>query len=435
MKHISKTGTQWEIPENTYKKTVLDNGLRVITEELTPFKSASIGLWVNVGSMIEDEKNNGICHFIEHMLFKGTERHTATEIAELMDGVGGHLNAFTEKEQTCYYARVVDQHIPLAIDMLAEMFQTSLFDPKELDREKNVILDEIRMYEDSPDDVIFDMFTRSVWGDHALGRSTLGTQEVIRGMSRENFLDFMAERYTPENIIIAAAGHLTHESVVEQVSRLFGHLKKSSLDLKVSTPESAVNHIIRHKDCEQIYLCLGGNGLSQRDEDKYKLLVLDSILGGSMSSRLFQEIREKRGLVYTVCTFLNSFGHAGLFGVFAGTSNGNLSAVMDLILSILDDIRTRGVTAEELVRAKEHIKGAIYLALESTTNRMVRLAKSESYHGRLIPHEEVIEKIMAVTVEGVNGLAARLLRPEAFSLAVLGPVSENESEILRGKLR
>jgi predicted Zn-dependent peptidase len=421
-------------PENTYKKTVLDNGLRVITEELTPFKSASIGLWVNAGSMIEDGSNNGICHFIEHMLFKGTERHTATEIAELMDGVGGHLNAFTEKEQTCYYARVVDQHIPLAIDMLAEMLQTSLFSPGEIEREKNVILDEIRLYEDSPDDVIFDLFTRSVWGDHALGRSTLGTGDVILGMSRDRFLSFMKRYYTPDNIIIAAAGHLKHEAIVEQAERLFGRLEKSSPGPELQAPDSSVNHLIRHKDCEQIYLCLGTNGLSQRHEDKYKLLVLDSILGGSMSSRLFQEIREKRGLVYTVCTFLNTFAHAGLFGVFAGTSNGNLASVMDLILSILEGIRKNGITGEELIRAKEHIKGAIYLALESTTNRMVRLAKSESYHGRLIPHEEVIEEIMAVSEGDVNDLASRLLSPEAFSLAVLGPVSEAESEILKGKL-
>jgi len=414
--------------ENTiYKKTILDNGLKVITEELTPFKSASIGLWINVGSIVENNHNSGICHFIEHMMFKGTKRHTATEIAEIMDGVGGHLNAFTEKEQTCYYARVVDQHIPLAINMLSEMIQESLFDDAEIEREKNVILEEIRMYEDSPDEIIFDLFTRAIWGEHPLGKSTLGRKEVIQGMTRKKFQQFLKKNYTPDNIIVAAAGNLKHNNIVRQVDKLFGKLKGKSPVRKNRVPGRHKKNVLKYKDCEQIYLCMGTNGISQRDENKYKLSVLDSILGGSMSSRLFQEIREKRGLVYTVCTFLNSFAEAGLFGFFAGTSNENLPRVLDIIVRIMSDIRTSGITREELIRAKEHIKGSIYLALENTVNRMIRLAKSEIYHGRLIPHEEAIEKIMAVTLEEVNEFSREILDHNKYSIAILGPVRSDHA--------
>ncbi|MCL5772909.1 MAG: insulinase family protein [Firmicutes bacterium] len=409
----------------TYKKTVLDNGIKVITEEVPYFNSASIGFWVNTGSQNEDTSNNGVSHFIEHLFFKGTKNHSASEIAEIMDSVGGHLNAFTEKEQTCYYARVTDRHIPLAFDILSDMLLHSLLAPKDIEKEKGVVLEEIKMYEDSPDEMVFEIFTQGLWDGHPLGRSTLGSREVIKSLTRKDLMKYIGKNYVPQNMIVSAAGRLEHDRIVELVDKLFGKLKKTSVEAFPKTPVVKKKHIVKYKDCEQVYLCMGSTGISARDESKYKLSILDSILGGSMSSRLFQEIRERRGLVYTVMTFQNSYKDAGLFGIYAGTSMKSLKKVMDLCVKIMGDIREKGVSAKELSRAKEHIKGAILLALESTANRMIRLAKGEVYHGRLIPHEEIIEKLEAVTLEDVHKIARKILNYKNYSVAVLGPVDKD----------
>jgi len=409
-----------------YKKTVLPNGIRVITEEIPFFKSASLGFWINTGSRSESLAQNGISHFIEHMMFKGTEKRNATEIAEIMDSVGGQLNAFTEKEQTCYYVRVVDIHVPLALELLADMLVSSVFDPVEIERERGVILEEIRMYDDSPDEVIFDIFTKALWQNHPLGRTILGSKKVISSLSRDDLLKFIESHYSSGNLIVSAAGNIHHEEVVELVDRFFDHHRSAPAKIKSGKPpaEKTRNEVITYKDCEQVYMIIGGRGVSQRDEEKYTVQVLDSIIGGSMSSRLFQEIREKLGLAYSIGSFQNSYYDAGLFGIFAGTSLENLDTVVSTTFKIVKEFKEKGCDEKELVRAKEQLKGTISLALESTPNRMIRLAKSEIYHGRLISHEEVFEKIEAVTLKDVHDLAQKVLDYENFGISILGPVKK-----------
>jgi predicted Zn-dependent peptidase len=412
-----------------FKKTVLPNGLKILTEEINEFKSASIGIWVHTGPKNETPKNLGISHFIEHLLFKGTSNHSAFEIAEIMDSVGGHMNAFTEKEQTCFYVRVMDKHIDMSLNMLADMFLNSLFDPKEIERERGVILEEIRMYEDAPDDVVFEEFNWTLWDKHPLACPTLGTEDIISKMGRDDFLEYMKETYTPDNVYVAAAGHLKHEDIVALAEKNFGKLQGKAKLPSTTIPVFNRRNKLRYKDCEQVYICMGGKGLPQIDENKYVFFVLDAILGGSMSSRLFQEIREKRGLVYTVSTFTNSYLDTAQFGVYACTSAENLNEVVKISNGILDDICANGVTEKEVIRSKEHIKGGISLALESTSNRMIRLNKSEMYYGRLIPIEEVIKKVEAVTIEDVNLLAKEILNRNNFASTILGPVKEPLADI------
>ncbi|MHC9539660.1 MAG: M16 family metallopeptidase [Vulcanimicrobiota bacterium] len=409
-----------------YKKTVLPNGIRVITEEIPFFKSASLGFWVNTGSRSENLSQNGISHFIEHMMFKGTATKSATEIAEIMDSVGGQLNAFTEKEQTCYYVRVVDIHVPLALELLADMLVNSVFDPVEIERERGVILEEIRMYDDSPDEVIFDIFTKTLWQRHPLGRTILGSKKVISSLSQDDIVKFTESHYLSGNIIVAAAGNIRHDEIVELVDRFFDHQRSRAVIKKSEKPpvEKKRMEVISYKDCEQVYMIVGGKGVSQRDEEKYTVQVLDSIIGGSMSSRLFQEIREKLGLAYSIGSFQNSYYDAGLFGIFAGTSLENIDTVIATTFRIVKEFKEKGCEEKELQRAKEQLKGTISLALESTPNRMIRLAKSEIYHGRLISHEEVFEKIEAVTLEDVHKLAQMVLDYENFGISILGPVKK-----------
>ncbi|MEW6280797.1 MAG: pitrilysin family protein [Candidatus Eremiobacterota bacterium] len=408
-----------------YQRTILDNGLTVITERMPEFRSCSLGIWAKVGSRSERYEQAGLSHFLEHLLFKGTPARSAAEIAEAMDSVGGHINAFTEKESTCYYARVMDQHIPLAFEILADMLLHSLLDEEEIEREKGVVLEEIKMYEDAPDEVIFDLFTRTLWGNDPLGRPVIGRREVVGSLTRQELKGYMGRHYGPQNLLVAAAGQVDHDAFVALVRRFLERDLAGSLSENgFVPPRSKPTVCVRQKDCEQAYMCYGCDGLSQVDERRYAMLVLDSVLGGSMSSRLFQEIREKRGLVYSVGTFQNSYVDCGIFGVYASTSAERLPQVLELTRSILCTLRADGITPTEFERAREHLKGSIALALESTSSRMMRLARCEHYHRRLISLEEVIERIDAVTPEQVSELTEWLLEPSRYTLAVLGPVSE-----------
>lgn len=406
------------------RKTVLENGITLVTEQIPQFRSCSLGIWAQAGSRHERQEQSGLSHFLEHMLFKGTQRRNATQIAEAMDGVGGQLNAFTEKEQTCYYARVMDQHLPMALDILSDMFLNSVFDPHEIEREKGVILEEIKMYDDAPDEMVFDVFTSAVWRGHPLGRSILGTKEVISGLTRERVLEYRNAHYVPPRLLVSAAGHLEHDLLVERVAGWFNGapLPEPPPLVPGGTPLAEPCKLVQYRDSEQVYLCYGVQGLAVTDERRYAMLVLDSVLGGSMSCRLFQEIREKRGLVYSVCTFQNSYRDCGLFGVYAGTSAEKLEEVLRLSRDIIGEVRQDGLKPEELERSREHLKGSIALAMESTSHRMMRLARSESFHGRLIPLEEVIDRIDAVENQHVLDLAREVLDPDRFTLAVLGPV-------------
>lgn len=410
-----------------YRRTILDNGVSVVTEQVPEFRSCTLGVWIGTGSRFEAESQAGVSHFLEHILFKGTTNRSAYEIARLMDGVGGQLNAFTEKERTCYYARVMDQHVPLAVDVLSDMLLNSLLDPEEVERERGVILEEIKMFEDTPDDRIMTLFTDAVWGSHPLGRQIIGTREVVGEMSSPTLRSYMDERYVAGNVMVAAAGRVEHDAFVDLVrSHLGDRLPGGQFNPPTSRPTAAASRAIYSKDCEQAYVCFGRDGLAYTDERRYVMMVMDSILGGSMSSRLFQEIREKRGLVYSVGTFQNAYLDSGLFGIYAGTSASNVERVLGLCRTILMDVRRGGLTAEELGRAKELLKGNMALAMESTSARMLRLARSVAYHDRLIPVEEVISRVESVTQEQVLELASWLLDTEHFTLTVLGPVSDVE---------
>ncbi len=404
--------------------TTLSNGLRVLTESMPAVRSASIGIWADVGSALEAPAQRGISHLVEHMLFKGTTRRTAREIAESMDGVGGNLNAFTDKEATCYYAKVIDRHVPLALDVLADMFLHSTFDPNELAKEQNVVLEEIKMYEDSPDELIHDLFLQTLWKGSSLGDPTIGFAESIVGVTPDDLRAHMRAHYAPNSVLVTAAGNVDHAQFVAEVARQFAGFTGA---VSLPPPEAPSAHpatFVRQKDSEQAYVVVGSQGLSARDERRYALSVLDTVLGGGMSSRLFQEIREKRGLVYTVYSFQAAYRAAGLFGVYAGTSPEKVQACIDVIAEQFRAIAAEPVGAAELQLAKEHLKGNLTLALESSSSRMIRLGRNELAFGRQIGAEEVEARIDAVTAADVQSLAAELLAPEALGLCVIGPVDE-----------
>lgn len=410
--------------ENGYAKTMLDNGVRVVTEQVPHVRSASIGVWVSVGSSHEEPPLRGISHCIEHMLFKGTRSRSARDIAELMDSVGGNLNAFTDKEATCYHARVVDTHVPLAVEVLADMFENSTIDPDELHKEQQVILEEIRMYDDSPDEVSQDLFLRSVWGGSALGEPTIGYVETVSGITRQSIIDYMAAKYSPSAIVITAAGQVDHAAFVAEAERRFGGLRGGRQDQDPSPPVFRPVSVIKQKDCEQVYVLVGAEGTSASDERRYVFSILDTILGGGMASRLFQEIREKRGLVYSVYSSHQTYRTGGLFTIAASTRPKNAAEVLGLIRAETGALAEHGVTAEEVARAKEHLKGGLLLSLESTSTRMLRLGRTELVSGRMIPPSEVIAKVEAVTKEQVDAIARTLFAPGRLALTVLGPIDE-----------
>jgi predicted Zn-dependent peptidase len=407
-----------------YRKTTLPNGVRIITESMPAFRSASIGIWADVGSAAEAAERRGISHLVEHMLFKGTKRRTARQIAEEMDGIGGNLNAFTDKETTCYYAKVMDQHLPIAVDVLSDMFLNSQFDLDEMAKEQKVVLEEIKMYDDSPDELIHDLFIQTMWHGSNLGAPTIGFSDTVTRLRPEDLRLHMQRHYAPNSVIVAAAGNVDHDAVVALFEKAFAPFS-GTCDLPVpESPIATPNTLFRYKDSEQAYVVLGTSGLSVRDERRYILTVLDTILGGGMSSRLFQEIREKRGLVYTVYSFQAAYRGAGLFAIYAGTSPQNVSECVSVIGEQFALLRDKPVADPELRLAKEHIKGSLTLSLESTSSRMIRLGRSEFSLGRELTTEEIEEKVEAVTAQEIQTLAQELLAEDRLGLCVLGPVDE-----------
>jgi predicted Zn-dependent peptidase len=408
--------------EQTYAKTVLDNGIRVITEQVSNVRSAAIGLWVGVGSSHEDSKLRGISHLIEHMLFKGTPTRGARAIAETMDSIGGNLNAFTDKEVTCYHGRVVDAHTALAFELLSDMFRHAKFDPADLRNEQQVVLEEIRMYDDSPDEVSQDLFLRTTWAGSALGEPTIGYAETVSGITSDLIRAYMGQRYTPDRVVVTAAGNVDHAEFVKLVQTHLGSMEGRSDGAEPPAPTFRPAVAGKNKDCEQVYLLVGAEGTSASDDRRYAMSVLDAILGGGMASRLFQEIREKRGLVYSVYSSHNAYRKGGIFSISASTSPKNSEEVLALIRTELSHVADDGVSTDELYRAKEHIKGSLLLSLESTSTRMIRLGRSELNVGRHIPTAEVTARIDAVTKADVDELARRLFAPQRLALTVLGPV-------------
>ncbi|HHV56154.1 MAG TPA: insulinase family protein [Firmicutes bacterium] len=409
-----------------YNKSTLPGGIRVVTEEIPGLSSVSVGLWVNVGSKYESEAEAGVSHLIEHLLFKGTGRRTAREIAEAIDSVGGQLNAFTSKEYTCYYAKVLGEHLPLALDVLADMFLEPLFAPADIVREKQVVLEEIRMYEDSPDELVHDLLTEVTWPGHPLGRPTLGTKKSLSGLTPEVIRSFYEEHYTPADLVITAAGRLKHAEVAELCRRHFAGFSRPNVPSTQRTPLFQPGRRVFTRNTEQVHVCLGAPGVAAEDESNYVVEVTNSILGGGLSSRLFQHIREEKGLAYSVYSYHTAYQGVGLFTVYMGLSAANLRAGLAMAGEELQKLLQEGVPEEDVQRARQQVLGSFLLSLENSTNRMIRLGKQELSLGRYIPVEEVETKLRSVTAQDVKCLAARAFNAEQLTTVILGPVDGGE---------
>jgi len=402
------------------QRTVLDNGLRLISEEVPGMPSATVGIWVENGSRDEALQENGVSHFLEHLFFKGTERRTAAGIAEEIDAVGGVLDAFTGKEYTCYYARVLAEHLPLALDLLLDVFLCSRFAEEEIERERSVICQEIAQVEDTPDDLIHDLFHLDFWRGHPLSRPISGTVETISRLQRPDLLRYLDRRYRPDRIFVAMAGGARHEELVEQVSLALSALTGKAATREIPPPTAYAGVYPHQRDLEQTHLCLGVPCISQVDPGWYAAYLLHTALGGGMSSRLFQEIRERRGLAYDVTSFLSTYRDTGYLGVYVATSAAWVPEVAELISVALYDIAREGISLEELRRAKGHAKGGLLLGVETSEARMNRLARCEVYFGRYIPIPEVVEQVERVTLDEVHALAACCFANENRALTVLG---------------
>lgn len=409
-----------------YQRATLPNGLRIICETIPHVHSVSLGIWVGTGSRYEDPSLNGISHFIEHMMFKGTSKRTTKQIAETIDAVGGQLNAFTTKEYTCYYAKLLNHHFQLGADLLADMVTDSIFLPQEIDKEKLVVLEEIKSYEDSPDELIHDIFLGEVLKDHSLGRSILGLPETIDQITRDSIVNFLMQHYTPDNIVFAVAGNIQFDQVMAIVQNRFAHLQGSVNYTYPEIPPIEPKTLLKYKDTEQVHICIGTRGVPRKYPKKYAVFLLDSILGGSVSSRLFQKLREEEGLVYMTGSSHSLFIDTGVFTIYAGTSMKNYELVTMLIKAELQKIKKNLVGPEELARAKEQIKGNLLLSLESTCNRMSRIAKSEMFNDELLTPEESVARIEAVTANDILEIADELFDESKLITTAIGPF-ETES--------
>ncbi|MEU7710481.1 M16 family metallopeptidase [Micromonospora chalcea] len=412
----------------TVRRTVLPSGLRVLTEAIPAMRSVSFGIWVAVGSRDETGPQAGAAHFLEHLLFKGTNKRSALEISSQIEAVGGETNAFTTKEYTCYYARVLDEDLPLAIDVMCDLVADSVLTPADVETERGVILEEIAMHDDEPGDEVHDLFARAVYGDHPLGRLISGTEETVTPMTRRQIQGFYRRRYTAPQIVIAAAGNLDHATVVKLVRQA---VRGTPLDTDPAGPAThrpatpavrtkPATTLVEPKETEQAHVVLGCPAIDRTDERRFALGVLNNVLGGGMSSRLFQEIREQRGLAYSVYSYASQYADSGVFAVYAGCAPGKVDEVLHLTRAELARVAAEGITEAELARGKGMSKGSFVLGLEDTGSRMSRLAKGELLYGNLMPVDDLLARVDAVTLDDVNTLAAELLgRP--MSLAVVGP--------------
>ena len=414
--------TEMEGRERMVEHGQLSNGIRIVLEEMATCRSVSFGIWVKTGSRNELPTNNGISHFIEHMLFKGTERFSAKEIAEVFDGIGGNVNAFTSKEYTCFYAKVLDEHVPIAVDVLADMFYRSKLDDEELAKEKNVILEEISMYEDTPDDIVHDMIAKAAYGEHSLGMPILGTAPNLSAMTSDDLRRYIDGHYGNEAVVVSVAGNIG-DSTTEMFEQYFGRkeLPKRSVQADaVTAPDFVAGHSYLRKKTEQNHLCIAMPGCSQDDPLLYAMILLNNAVGGGMSSRLFQEVREKRGLAYSVYSGTDTFADTGAFSVYAGCQPDNLGEVAAVVREVLTDVAEHGITDAECARAKGSLRGGLVLGLEDTGARMHRIGRSELSYGQHWSITETLERISSVSTEEVRSVAADLLhRP--FAVAVAGP--------------
>ncbi|WP_055589708.1 M16 family metallopeptidase [Peterkaempfera griseoplana] len=419
----------------TVRRTVLPGGLRIVTETLPTVRSATFGIWVGVGSRDETPVLNGATHYLEHLLFKGTERRSALDISSALDAVGGEMNAFTAKENTCYYARVLDTDLPLAIDVVCDMLTGSLIREEDVDAERGVILEEIAMTEDDPGDVVHDLFSQVLYGNSPLGRPVLGTVETINALTRDQIAGFYRRRYRPENLVVAAAGNIDHTKVVRQVQRAFQTADALGReDVRPSEPRGGSRALrtagrveVLNRPTEQAHLVLGLPGVARRDERRWALGVLNSALGGGMSSRLFQEVREKRGLAYSVYSYSTSYADSGMFGIYAGCQPKRVEEVLKICREELERVAEHGITEEELRRSIGQIAGSTVLGMEDTGSLMNKIGKAELCYGTHLSVDELLGKIRAVTVDDVREIAHDVLGAHRPSLAVIGPVGDKRA--------
>ncbi|HEX9880053.1 MAG TPA: pitrilysin family protein [Candidatus Binatia bacterium] len=403
-----------------FSKTVLDNGIRILSEQRSNTRSVTLGIWVENGSRHEAVEQSGISHFIEHLFFKGTEQRSATRIAEEIDSVGGVLNAFTGKEATCYYAKVLDENLPLAMDLLSDIYLHSIFDTEEIDRERSVVLQEICQVEDAPDDYVHELFNLDLFGDHPLGRPICGGAATVSSFQRQEFLDFVRRRYLPGRVLVVGAGNLRHEDLVARASKDFAPLKASPLSADGPSPKFRSGVFQHTKPLEQVHLCLGVVGIQQNHRKRYAAYLLNTLLGGGMSSRLFQEIREKRGRAYSIYSFLSSYRDVGYLAIYAGTSMEWVKEVVELIIREMGRLTAGKIKAEELERTKSQLVGNTLLGLESSNSWMSHIARSEIYFGKAISPEEIAADVHSVTKNDIIELASEILRPEGIALTLLG---------------
>ena len=405
-------------------KTILANGIKVITRKMSHLRSVSMGVWVNVGARDESPMESGLSHFIEHMIFKGTKKRTAFQIAKEFDAIGGHTNAFTSIENTCYHAKVMDAHLDTMVDILSDVFLNSVFNDKEVENERAVILQEIGMAEDNPDEYIHILSGMNFWGENSLGRSVLGSRENIKSFNSDTIKRFFHCFYQPERIVVSVAGNLEHNHFLDIAGPVFESVQPGNDYSKRITPDEHCKVEIHYKDLEQVHICLATNGMSIIDPRRYAYSLLNTILGGNMSSRLFQEIREKRGLAYSVFSYASSFVDTGMFGIYTGVAPENMQKSIQLILEEISKISKTRVDSNELRYAKEYTKGNLMLASESNDNQMVRMAQNETHFGRYIPMEEIINNVEAVTEDDILELAESLFQNNRFALTLLGPVTD-----------
>jgi predicted Zn-dependent peptidase len=401
-------------------KEILDNGLTLVTESVPGVRSVAVGVWLKRGSRHERSEQAGISHFIEHMVFKGTKTRSAERIAEEMDSIGGHMDAFTAREYASFHLRVLDEHLPLAVDILGDIVMNPLFDPEEMARERKVIFEEISMVEDTPDDLVMELFAEAFWPGHPLGRSILGSRRSLGRLRREDLARFFARVYQPSNILIVAAGHLDHEATSKLVRRHFGGLRARRSPGNGRAPRAVSRVVTRSKrELEQVHLCLGTAGLAQTHPDRHACYLLNTVLGGSMSSRLFQNIRERRGLVYSISSGVTAYSDSGLFSIYAATSRDSVPEVVRLTLEEVRRLCGEKLSEEELRRAKDHLKGSLILSLEYTGARMSQLAREEIYFGCSFTLDEILSEIEAVTADDVQRVASALFRGR-LAASVLG---------------
>jgi predicted Zn-dependent peptidase len=406
-------------------REVLDTGLRLITESMPQVRSVTIGVWLTRGSRHESEEQGGIAHFVEHMLFKGTDSRSAEDIAQAIDSIGGQLDAFTAKEYAGYYIKVLDEHLPLAVELLSDIVMHPAFVEEEVGREKKVILEEIKMVEDTPDDLVHELFTQHFWEGHPLGRPILGSKESVEAFTGRSLREYFDHAYVAPNMIVSAAGNLEHPSVRDLVSRAFATLPKNGESIPQRPPTVKPSVLLRTKELEQSHICLGTNSYQQNHEDRYVSYILNSVLGGSMSSRLFQNVREKRGLAYSVFSGMSAYRDAGNMTIYAGCAADAVEEVIDLSVEELRGLKRTPVPDDELKRAKDHLKGSLMLSLENTASRMSHLARQEIYFDRHFSLDETLAGVQRVTAADIQRVARDLLSNGSLAVTVLGPKTPN----------